>query len=203
MLVIWASDIWIKHWLFHAQISHNLGPLSIGIPFTHSIQELSYICPHGADGSVNTFREGVCLVRCALHEVPNILQTLSQWGVSGCRYQPFCFIIGTNDTVHPCVPESQKSCSQGFPLLTQVDQLCLSILWISCELSHAGGPLRMPPPGLRLLLLPFLLYNGPRCQAGTQSHNIHHPFSHNIHHHRCLLPCRQRCWLFKATEFLL
>ena len=177
------------------------------MPFTHSIQELSYIHPHGADGSVNTFHGGVCLVRCALHDLPSILQTLSWWGVSGYRYQPFCFITGTNDTIHPCFPESQKSCCQGFPLLTQVDQLCLNILWIVCELSHIGGPLRMPPLGLMLLLLwimdSFLLYNGPRCPAGTQSHNIHHSYSHNIHHHHCLIPCHQRCWFFKATEFLL
>ena len=61
-----------------------------------------------------------------------------------------------------------------FPFLflklhTQVDQLHLSI-WLMChELSHVGGPLRMSPLDHRLLILHFLLHNGPRCQAGTCS----------------------------------
>ena len=61
-----------------------------------------------------------------------------------------------------------------FPFLflklhTQVDQLHLSI-WLMChELSHVGGPWRMSPLDHRLLILHFLLHNGPRCQAGTCS----------------------------------
>ena len=52
----------------------------------------------------------------------------------------------------PLCPRVTKAKLPRFPwllskLLTQVDQLCLSI-WFNCrELSHPGGPLRMPPPG--------------------------------------------------------
>ena len=83
------------------------------------------------------------------------------------------FIPRTNDTIHPCVPESQKPCCQGFSLLrpkllSQVNQLHLS-MWSMChELSHIGGPLRMPRLGHKLLMLHFLLYNGHHCQAGTR-----------------------------------
>ena len=50
----------------------------------------------------------------------------------------------------PCVPESQKPSCQDFPLclsklLTQVNQLHLTICSIRRELSHIGDPLRMPP----------------------------------------------------------
>ena len=150
-LAIWASGIWVKYWLLHAPFSHHLHQLSTGMPFTHSIWELFCVRLHGVDGSINPFHDDVHLVRCTLHKLPSVLQPLSRWGVSGYRCQPFYFIPRTQDTVHPCVLESQKPCCQGFPLLllklhTQVDQLCLSIQLICHELHHLGeGPLRMSP----------------------------------------------------------
>ena len=61
---------------------------------------------------------------------------------------------------------------QGFSLLllklcTQVDQLCMGIQLLYNELSHIGGPLRMPILGHRPLMPQFLLYHGPFCQAWT------------------------------------
>ena len=75
---------------------------------------------------------------------------------------------------HPCITKLQNPCCQGFPLLwlkllTQVNQLHLSMWSICHELSHIGGPLRMPRLGHRLLTLHFLLYHGPCCQAGAHS----------------------------------
>ena len=64
-LVIWTSGISVKHRLLRAQFSYHLGQLSIGIPFTHNIGELSHIHPCGVDGSVNPFHQAVCLVRRA------------------------------------------------------------------------------------------------------------------------------------------
>ena len=54
-------------------VPHHVGQLGIGIPFTHSIQEFSCVRPHGADGRVNPFLEGVCLVGRPLQESPSIL----------------------------------------------------------------------------------------------------------------------------------
>ena len=102
------------------------------------------------NGSINPFHDDVHLVRCTLHKLPSILQPLSRWGVSGYRCQSFYFIPRTQDTVHPCVLESQKPCCHGLPLLllklhTQVDQLCLSIQLICHELHHLGGSLEDVP----------------------------------------------------------
>ena len=71
----------------------------------------------------------------------------------------------------PYVPESQKPSCQGFPLhlpklLTQVNQLHLTTCSIRRELSHIGGPLRMPPLGYRLLMLHFLLHSGLTVKQG-------------------------------------
>ena len=65
-LVVWASGISVKHQLLHAQFSHHLGQLSMDIPFTQDIPELSHFHPCGADGSVNPCHQGVRLVRLAL-----------------------------------------------------------------------------------------------------------------------------------------
>ena len=53
MLVIWVSDIRVKHGLFHTQLSHNVGQLGIGIPFTHSIRELSHAHPQVRMAALN------------------------------------------------------------------------------------------------------------------------------------------------------
>ena len=45
MLVIWALGVWVEDWLLHAQFSHYLGQLSIGLPFTQSVWELSHFRP--------------------------------------------------------------------------------------------------------------------------------------------------------------
>ena len=131
-------------------------------------------------------------------------QPLFQWGVSGYRRQPFYFVPRMNDTVHPCAPDSQKPCCQGFPLplpkpFTQVNQLQLSVWSIHRELSHTGGHLRMPPRGRpsghRLLMLPFLLHHGPHCQPGTLG-------SHNAHgRRRSWLPC-QRSGVLRAVHLV-
>ena len=44
--VIWASGIWVKYLLLHAQFSHHLGQLGIGMPRTHSISRSSPVFDH-------------------------------------------------------------------------------------------------------------------------------------------------------------
>ena len=44
--VIWASGIWVKYLLLHAQFSHHLGQLGIGMPCTHSISRSSHVFDH-------------------------------------------------------------------------------------------------------------------------------------------------------------
>ena len=173
-LAIWALGIWVKYQLLQSQFSYHLHHLCIGIPY-QSIRELRCIQLHGVDGSINPVREDVHLVGCTLHELPCILQPLSQWGVSGHRCQPFHFIPRTQDTIHFCVLESLKPCCQWFPLLllklrTQVDQLCLSIWSICRELCHIGWGVPWGcPPGHMLLMPHFQLHKGLHCQVATHS----------------------------------
>ena len=66
----------------------------------------------------------------------------------------------------PLCPRIAEAKLASFPLLlpkllTQAEQLCLCIWLIRRELSHTGGPLRMPLAlGHGLLMAYFLLYNG-------------------------------------------
>ena len=71
-IIIWASGMWVKYLLLHAQFSHHLGQLGTDMTFTHSIWDPSRIRPHDVDGSINPFHEGVHLVRCSLHESPSL-----------------------------------------------------------------------------------------------------------------------------------
>ena len=97
---------------------------------------------------------------------------------------------------HSCISELQKPSCQGFPLhflklLTQVNQLYLSIWLIFHELYHTKGPLRMHTPPQ------------PWPQAAdTSLSGVHWALlpnrdsqSHNVHHHCHLLPCYKRCWV--------
>ena len=135
---------------------------------------------------------GCALARCSFHELPSVLEALSQRGVNGYRCQPFYFVPNAYDTVHLCVPKALEPRFQGFPLLfpklhTQDDQLCLSV-WLICrELSHIGGPLRMPPWSLDCLCFTFF--------CTTASLPSRDPQSRNIRYHRHLPPRCQRWWV--------
>ena len=63
----------------------------------------------------------------------------------GYRCQPFYLVPEISDTIHSCVPKSQKSCCQGFPLFllklcAQVNKFCWSRCSICCKPSHIGAP---------------------------------------------------------------
>ena len=180
MLIIWTLGVWVKYWLLHAQFSHYLGQLSIGMSFIPRIWELSHFQPHGVGGSANSFHEGARLVKCLLHESPSLLQPLSQWGVSGYGCQLFYLI-----------PRVTKASCQVFflslpKLCTQVDQRHL----IRHELSHIGGPMRMFPWAPGCSCFTFCWTRGLTAKWG--------PWSHNVHHHHHLPPCGQRCGVLQG-----
>ena len=144
--------------------------------FTHSIREPSYIWPHIADGSINPFHKGIFLIRWTLYESPSILQLLSQPEVSsysGYRCQSFYSVSNIYDTVYSCVPKSKSHAAKGFlSFCWNCVPKSINSAWVYDQYIMKSVTLRAPwgcPLGHRLLMLHFLLYNGPHCQVGTCS----------------------------------
>ena len=117
----------------------------------------------------------MCLVRHTLHDSPGILQTLSQWGVSGYRCQLFYLIPATKDAVRPWVPESQKPCCQGFPLLLL--KLLTKVIWVdtSWTQSHSGVPWGCPPLSIGCSYFTFCCTMASWRGGDPQSHKAQRP----------------------------
>ena len=160
------------------------------MPFIHSMPELSHICLHSANGSINPFHQVVCLVRGTLHDLPSILQPLSPQLVH--REASHSTSFPEQRIPSTSVSQSHKThaakgslciCRNSWPKLTKY---ALVYGHYVITQSHWGPLADTPrPPSHRLLMLHFLLHNRWLISDTLRPHNTHHQLliPHNLRLH--------------------
>lgn len=137
------------------------------MPFTHSMPELSHICLHSTDCSINPFHQVMCLVRapCMICQA-----FFNLYLHNGCmaRDAPAILPHPQNKRIpSTSLSQSHKThaakgalcvCQNSWPKLTKSAWELYGPYVMNP--SHTGGPCWCsPPPGHRLLMLHLLLHN--------------------------------------------